>query len=291
MSIDLQARSKAVADKRWTVIATGMAAAFALAVVWPHSAHAASFAVGQRVRCDIYFKQPGTVIAFHPGETFNGHPAGSGYFYRIRIDGLDPEGQLCKAEDMKAEQAPPAAAVAVQPPAATVQRPGVAPARPPQAVQPAAAGPGRFGTTRTPRMSCPMVRSMPKVEQIKMLVECDDEQASNNNLIYLDVNLAVQAGATRRYTQFADGYATTIDTNAPVLPIRGSVDSYQCAPLSRYTNKGTTYDTDNTGKNCAISPIRQTQGTCYRTTFGNWLCHLNEVGESATDRLNQPPPP
>jgi hypothetical protein len=289
--IDLQARSNAITDKRWTVISIGIAAAFALVVFWPHTARAASFAVGQRVRCDIYFNKPGTVIAFHQGETFNGHPAGSGYFYRIRVDGLDPEGQLCKAEDMKAEQAP--TAPAVQPPAAVVQRPATAPtapARTPQVAQPAAAGPGRFGTTRTPRMTCPMVRSMPNAEQIKMLVQCDDEQASNNNLIYLDVNLSVQAGATRRYTQFADGYATTIDTNAPVLPIRGSVDSYQCAPLSRYTNKGTTYDTDNSGKNCAISPIRQTQGTCYRTTLGNWLCHLAESGDTAKDRLNQPPP-
>ena len=132
---------------------------------------------------------------------------------------------------------------------------------------------------------------MPNIEQIKMLVECDDEHTSNNSLMYLDVNLQVQAGATRRYTQFADGYATTIDTNAPVLPIRGTLDSYQCAPLSRYTNKGTTYDTDNTGKNCAVSPVRQAQGTCYRTTFGDWRCHLAESTSSATDRLNQPPPP
>ena len=131
---------------------------------------------------------------------------------------------------------------------------------------------------------------MPNAEQIKMLVECDDEHTSNNSLIYLDVNLAVQAAGTRRYSQFSDGYATTIDTSAPVLPIRGSLDSYQCAALSKYTNKGTTYDTDNTGKNCVISPNPHAQGTCYRTTFGDWLCHLAESTGSGTDRLNQPPP-
>jgi hypothetical protein len=288
MNTNLKACSKTIVEKRWTAISLIMAVVIAQTALWPHTARAASFAIGQRVRCDIYFKQPGTVIAFHPGETFNGHPAGSGYFYRIRIDGLDSDGQLCKAEDMKAEQA-----AAPPPAAAAVQRPAVAPAapaRPVQAAQQAVAGPGRFGTTRSPRMACSPVKSMPNREQIKMLVECDDEHASNNNLIYLDVNLLVQAGATRRYTQFADGYATTIDTAAPVLPIRGSLDSYQCAPLSKYTNKGTTYDTDNTGKNCAVSPIRQAQGTCYRTTFGDWLCHLNESTSSATDKLYQPPP-
>ena len=246
----------------------------------PAAAQAQKFAIGQRVRCDIYYKNPGTVIPFHPGETFNGYAAGSGYFYRIRIDGLDPDGGLCKAEDMTA--AAPAPVAAAPQPAAS--------ARLAQGAQPAPAGPGRFGTTRTPHMTCPKVRSMPNAEQIKALVECDDEHASNNNLIYLDVNLQVQAGSTRRYTQFADGYATTIDTTAPVLPIRGTLDSYQCAPLSRYTNKGPTYDTDNTGKNCVISPVRQAQGTCYRTTFGVWLCHRAESPSSATDRLNQPPP-
>jgi hypothetical protein len=168
---------------------------------------------------------------------------------------------------------------AAAPVAAVAQRPAAG----------AAAGGNRFGT-RLPRTTCAPVRSMPNAEQIKALVQCDDEYHSNNELIYLDQNLSVQAGGTRRYSQFSDGYATGIDTNAPVLPIRGSLDSYQCAALSKYTNKGTVYDTDNTGKNCVISPIRQAQGTCYRTTFGDWLCHLNENSETSMNKLDQPPP-
>ena len=270
------------ANRRAAILTFTLSAAALLLASLPQSASAATFTVGQRVRCDIYFKNPGTVIPTNPGETFNGHAANSGYFYRLHIDGLSPEGQLCKAEDMKPEGPAPA-------PAAAAPRPA-APARTAPAAQPVAAGPGRFGTTRTPHMTCAPVRSMPNAAQIKMLVECDDEHTSNNSLMYLDVNLQVQAGATRRYTQYADGGATTIDTTAPVLPIQGTLDSYQCAPLSRYTNKGTTYDTDNTGKNCAVSPVRKAQGTCYRTTFGEWLCHLAESTSSATDKLNQPPP-
>jgi hypothetical protein len=248
---------------------------------------AQGYAVGQRTQCDgtgqHKYYQSGTVIAAHPNETFNGYTVDSGYFYRVRIDGGDPEGTLCKAEDMKAAQAEAPAVAAAQPPAAAPVAP--TPAMP---AAPGAAG-NRFGA-REPRISCAPVKSMPNTDQIKALVQCDDEYQSNDNLIYLDENLSVQAGGTRRYSQFSDGYATGIDTDAPVLPIRGSLDSYQCAPLSKFTNKGTVYDTDNTGKNCVITPIRQAQGTCYRTTSGDWLCHLNEGGDSSTDRRDQPPP-
>ena len=270
-----------------TLLSAIAAFAFVATSGFANAAQAQSYAVGQRTQCDgtglHKYYQSGTVIAAHPGETFNGYAVGSGYFYRVRIDGGDPEGTLCKAEDMKAAQpAAPAAAVAQRPAIATVAPIGA------QRAVPGAAG-NRFGA-RNPRISCAPVKSMPNIDQIKALVQCDDEYHSNNNLIYLDENLSVQAGGTRRYSQFSDGYATGIDTDAPVLPIRGSLDSYQCAPLSKFTNTGTVYDTDNTGKNCVITPIRQAQGTCYRTTFGDWLCHLNEGGDSSTDKRNQPPP-
>jgi hypothetical protein len=269
----------------WAIAAFALLASFGFADA--AQAQAQGYAVGQSTQCDATglhkYYQSGTVIAAHPGETFNGYAVGSGYFYRVRIDGGDPEGTLCKAEDMKAAQAE-------APAAAAAQRPADAPVAPTRAMQaaPGAAG-NRFGA-REPRVSCAPVKSMPNTDQIKALVQCDDEYHSNNNLIYLDENLSVQAGGTRSYSQFSDGYATGIDTDAPVLPIRGSLDSYQCAPLSKFTNTGTVYDTDNTDKNCVITPIRQAQGTCYRTTFGDWLCHLNKGGVSSTDRRDQPPP-
>lgn len=290
MSYALRVVSKISADRRSTAVWLGSATIVALLLGCPSAASAQTYASGQRIQCDATglhsSYHAGTVIAAHPGETFNGYAAGSGYFYRVRIDGGDPEGTLCKAEDMRAGQ--PAAST----PLTASRPPAIAPAAPVRLARPApvsVAG-NRFGT-RDPR-SCTTVRTKPNFEQIKALVQCEYESASHrdNNLLYLDQNLSIQVGGTRPYNQFSDGYATGIDTTAPVIPITGSADAYQCAALSKYANTGTVYDTDNTNKNCAISPVRQAQGTCYRRTVGDWLCHLYQVADSSITKLNQPPP-
>jgi hypothetical protein len=287
MNIVLQTYSKSTRYQRSTSLSLVVAAAAVLVFFCPYAAHAQTYAVGQRTQCDgtglKTHYQSGIVITPHPGETFNGYAAGSGYFYRVRIDGGDPDGTLCKAEDMRAVQA------AAPVPEAVARRQAAAPAAPTRVAQVAPAGAmgSRFGT-RDPRQCAP-VRTKPNLEQITALVQCEYERIQSN-LIYLDQNLSIQAGGTRPYSQFADGHSTGIDTNAPVIPIRGSADAYQCAVLSKYTNLGTVYDTDNTGRNCAISPVRQSTGTCYRTTFGDWQCHLYQVSDSSITKLNQPPP-
>jgi hypothetical protein len=284
------------------ILAAAFAAVLAvvLAALCPPSAHAETYAVGQHVECDPMgqqkFYQPGVVIPFHPGETFNGYAAGSGYFYRVLMDGRADDGMLCKADNTRRAAPPPAAKQAVAAPAPRAPsaytgaaRPASTPPRPASAAQVAqASGGDRFGT-REPR-KCAPVKSQPNVEQIKALIQCGDEGQSTRDYRYLDENLTIQAGGTRRFIEFSDSGSTGIDTTAPVIPIRGSVDSYQCAPLSKYTNKGTTYDTDNTGKSCTISPVRNVSGTCYRTTIGDWRCHLPESMSGTQGLYNRPPP-
>jgi hypothetical protein len=270
------------------ILAAAFAAIFAIdfAALCPSSAQAATYAVGQHVECDPMsrqkYYQPGVVIPFHPGETFNGYAAGSGYFYRVLLDGHADDGNLCKADNTRLAAAPPAAKQATAAPAATPPRPASA------AQVSQASGGDRFGT-REPR-KCAPVKSQPNGEQIKSLIQCADEGQSTRDYRYLDENLTIQAGGTRRFIEFSDSGSTGIDTTAPVIPIRGSVDAYQCAPLSKYTNKGTTYDTDNTGKSCTISPVRNVSGTCYRTTFGDWQCHLPESMSGTQGLYNRPPP-
>lgn len=246
-----------------------------LTLLFSPVAFAQQYAVGQRVECDPlllkkYFK-PGVVIAPNPGEKLNGELVGiSGKAYRVRLDDGPIAGSLCPVDNMRpAGDAPAQANVPAQPKAAAV------------------AGAGRFGT-RAPQ-TCPAVRNLPTTAQIAMLVRCDDENI-RGNLITLDEQVSVQAARTRKYNEFADGYSTGIDTDAPVLPIRGSLESYQCAALSRYTNTGTVYDTDNTGKNCTVSTEKEISGTCFQTTFGDWRCHLNKRLDRSTTRFNQPPP-
>ncbi len=102
----------------------------------------------------------------------------------------------------------------------------------------------------------------------------------------------MQAGATRRNNHFADHMDVTIDPAAPVLPIRGSYDSYQCAVIT--VPKGgpgsTVYDTDNTGKNCQITPQHNATGSCFRTTFGDWKCNMQAAPDPSLGKYNQPPP-
>jgi hypothetical protein len=293
MTVAPKASPQSIRPGRWTFLAFVVCATAVLSLFSPHPARAQGYAVGQRTQCDATGLhsnyRSGVVIATHPGETFNGYAAGSGYFYRVRIDGGDPEGTLCKAEDMRAAQAA-APAAAARPQSAATRVTASPPAARAAAARPAPVGGNRFGT-RDAR-HCAPVRTKPTLEQIRALVQCDYESASDRerNLIYLDQNLMVQVGGTRPYSQFQDGYATGIDTTAQVIPITGSADTYQCAALSKYTNTGTVYDTDNTGKNCAVAPVRQVQGKCYRRTVGDWLCKLEQGTTSSVTKLNQPPP-
>lgn len=112
--------------RRWLQAGLAVIAAMGLMVV--SMAHAGAYAVGQRVECDAtqshaYYRKA-TVIAFQPGDGFNGHDAGSDYFYRVRYDDGDAGGALCRTEDMRAlaAPAPPSipAAVTPAPIAATV---------------------------------------------------------------------------------------------------------------------------------------------------------------------------
>jgi hypothetical protein len=276
-------------------LSTTLAIVFGFAIMAIHTstAHAATYAVGQRVECDPMsqnkYYQSGVVIAFHPGETYNGYTAGSGYFYRVRMDGGDADGMLCKADNTRL-----AAATSVRQPSIGGGSSAI-PAAPASGARtmtggrlPQASGGARFGTREARK--CAPQKTQPNVEQIKAILQCYDESQSTRDLMYLDENMSIQAGAPRRFIEFSDNGSTGIDTTAPVIPIRGSLDSYQCAPLSKYTNVGTTYDTDNTGKNCAVAPVRNRTGTCWRTTFGDWECRLNEAMSGTESHLNQSPP-
>ena len=106
----------------------------------------------------------------------------------------------------------------------------------------------------------------------------DGEQSS---LLYLIENVKVSVGGSRAYNSFSDSYATSIDTNAPVYPIRGSLDKYQCDKVS----------SDNAKRNCTLYHEPKAEGKCYKTTFGDWYCSMHDLSNNQSNiEYNMKPP-
>ncbi len=146
----------------------------------------------------------------------------------------------------------------------------------------------RFGT-RSPSTCGAPVRSQPNVAQIKALIQCNFEKKSNDRINLVDV-ITVQAGGKRSYSQYLDSYATGIDTDAKVLPIRGSSTTYMCSPVEKLPLHPTVYDHDNTGKNCLVVKQPKAEGKCYKTTFGDWWCGMSQTVDPSDFLHDQPPP-
>ena len=121
----------------------------------------------------------------------------------------------------------------------------------------------------------------PSGSQIPALIQCGYERTSHD-YIYLLQDVSVEAGGTRPFNSFADGYATDIDASAKVLPIRGSLAGYTCGAISDMAPS-------NRGSNCVVEVSRAAKGGCWRTTFGTWSCSMIQV-IGTEKRFSQPPP-
>lgn len=151
-----------------------------------------------------------------------------------------------------------------------------------------AQGEPRYGT-RAIHVCGPPVRTQPNAQQIAALVQCNFEKKSNDRISLMEA-ITVQAGGLRAYNQFSDGYASGIDTSAKVLPIRGSLTTYQCNVISKPGPVRGPYDTDNSGKNCLVVRQPKAEGKCYKTTFGDWWCGMSQQVPPEDFLMNQAPP-
>ena len=104
---------------------------------------------------------------------------------------------------------------------------------------------------------------------------CDFEKVYVNQL-YLADNVRVEVGKGRPFQVgvYADTNMRDIDVQYPVYPIRGSFTKYQCSlpgfkPL---------------GQNCMLYPQPNAQGACYKTTFGDWKCHMADLNNPTEGR-------
>ena len=120
-----------------------------------------------------------------------------------------------------------------------------------------------FGA-RMPR-KCNSVTHLPNEAEAAGLAQCATESGGESGafrpMIYLWQNLHVQMGGSRPYAYNADSHSTSIDTTAKVYPIRVTGDQLSC------TGRPT----------CLTSHADKAEGTCYKTTFGDWQCHFSQV--------------
>ena len=133
-----------------------------------------------------------------------------------------------------------------------------------------------FGA-RMPR-KCNAVTHLPNEAEAAALAQCATEKGGESGafrpMIYLWQNLKVQMGGSRPYAYNADSHSTGIDTEAKVYPIRVTGDQLSC------TGKPT----------CLTSHADKAEGTCYKTTFGDWQCHFSQVFNVTKSDVELPAP-
>jgi hypothetical protein len=125
---------------------------------------------------------------------------------------------------------------------------------------------------------CKEVTHVPNEAEAAALAQCGTENGGESGafqpMIYLWQNLKVQMGGSRPYAYNADSHSTSIDTTAKVYPIRVTGDQLSC------TGKPT----------CLTSHADKAEGTCYKTTFGDWQCHFSQVFGVTKSDVELPPP-
>jgi len=142
-------------------------------------------------------------------------------------------------------------------------------------------GPPQMNATyasRDPR-KCTSVIAPPNQAQAAALVQCTMEVATSIGARLMQ-NVNVQIGAPRSFDPETDSRLKEIDAQAPILPLTGRAMSYFCSSVA--------FGLYHAGTNCAVTPMPQVNGRCWRTTFGDWKCSLDEP--TANSRSGQPGP-
>lgn len=133
-----------------------------------------------------------------------------------------------------------------------------------------------FGA-RMPR-KCDEVTHLPDQAEAAALVQCATENGGEAGafrpMIYLWQNVRVRMGTSRPYAYNADSHSTGIDTTSPVYPIRVTGDQLSC------TGKAT----------CSTRHADNSDGTCYKTTFGDWRCYFSQVFGVTNSDVELPAP-
>jgi len=142
----------------------------------------------------------------------------------------------------------------------------------PQPNQAANANANKYGTrdARTCKEMKAPVNGAVTAALAQTYVVCDREKISGPYL-HLVENVKAEVAAGRPYNPNLDINFPEIDVRFPVYPIRGSLTSYQCYAVNP------NFTVSLPGKNCIRYEEPQSKGFCYKTTFGDWRCHMADL--------------
>jgi hypothetical protein len=130
---------------------------------------------------------------------------------------------------------------------------------------------------RMPR-KCNPVKHVPNEAEAAALAQCATENGGEagafDPMIYLWQNVHVQMGGSRPYAYNSDSHNNSIDTTSEVYPIRVTGDQLSC------TGKPT----------CATRHADNAEGSCYKTTFGDWQCYFSQVFGVTQSAVELPAP-
>jgi hypothetical protein len=114
-------------------------------------------------------------------------------------------------------------------------------------------------------------------------LNCQMENVSGGSL-YLVENVKVDVGGGISYAAIMGQRSLSeIDTKYPVYPIRGSLLRYQCQ------NRLTAARVPDANCNTYNEP--KATGYCYKTTFGDWRCYMNDPSNDPANIHHDVPPP
>jgi len=115
-------------------------------------------------------------------------------------------------------------------------------------------------------------------------LNCQMEYVAGGGDLYLVENVKVEVGSGIPYAAIMGQRSLSeIDVKHPVYPIRGSLLRYQCQ--NRLTAAR------NPDANCNSYNEPKATGYCYKTTFGDWRCYMNDVNAANAANINHDVPP
>ena len=132
-----------------------------------------------------------------------------------------------------------------------------------------APGVGAKYGARDPVVCADMTQPMngaPTNEQALEYVKCSMERESSSYYLVKDVTVQVSPKG-RPYNPLAP--IPEVDTDHLIYDIRGSLVLYQCEEI--YSSGS------NAGKNCIVYNQPKAKGACWKTTFGDWVCHMSDA--------------
>jgi hypothetical protein len=122
--------------------------------------------------------------------------------------------------------------------------------------------------------TCAEVTHVPSAAEAGALIQCGQEKEDRDG-DYLFQNLQIRMSAPRAYIYNQDSHLTNIDTTLKLYPIRVTGDWYGCH--GRAT--------------CTVQHITNGEGSCWKTTFGNWQCYTSAGYEPRDPNETQKPGP